>query len=72
MIEGQIEWAHALAGGLSVWVAEGSNGDSHLCLERGGKKRTKTITKTIIYDLDILNHSSPAAGSRTHLLPHCG
>ena len=31
---GKTEWAHALAGGLSVWVVEGSNGVSHLCLKR--------------------------------------
>jgi len=26
----------------------------------------------IIYVVYILNHSSTAVGSRTHLLPHCG
>lgn len=42
--EGRAEWAHALAGGLSVCRAEGSVARMRHCA-RGGDKNGKTILK---------------------------
>ena len=65
MRAGKTEWAHALAGGLSVWGAEGSLGQRPNVPEAGilNEKRINTI-----YGLDIHYYRSAAAGGGAAVL----
>jgi len=64
--EAKTEWAHALAGGHSVWGVEGSNGRRPFVPATVGIDNL-FITKTIYYVVNIFNHSGHIAHCRVGL-----